>query len=65
MTSPGHIGSGCTPLSTLMPGSEPAFSITLTSDVPSLAFWRMVSSYRMTPEIYFVIASLARNINSR
>ena len=44
MTSPGQFGSGCTPLSTLMPGSEPAFSITLTSGVPSLAFWRMVSS---------------------
>ena len=44
MTSPGENGSGCKPLSTLMPGSEPAFSITLTSGVPSLAFWRMVSS---------------------
>ena len=44
MTSPGQFGSGCTPLSTLMPGIEPAFSISLTSGVPSLAFWRMVSS---------------------
>ena len=44
MTSPGQNGSGLVPLSTLMPGSEPAFSISLTSGVPSLAFWRMVSS---------------------
>ena len=29
---------------TLMPGTAPACSISLTSGVPSLAFWRMVSS---------------------
>ncbi len=44
MTSPGENGSGFVPLSTLMPGSEPAFSISFTSGVPSFAFWRMVSS---------------------
>jgi hypothetical protein len=44
MTSPGENGSGLVPLSTLMPGSAPAFSISLTSGLPSLAFWRMVSS---------------------
>ena len=40
----GENGSGLVPLSTLMPGSAPAFSISLTSGVPSLAFCRMVSS---------------------
>ncbi len=44
MTSLGQNGSGLGPLSTLMPGKDPAFSITLTKGVPSLAFWRMVSS---------------------
>ena len=44
ITSPGQNGSGFVPLSTLMPGSAPACSISLTSGVPSLAFWRIVSS---------------------
>src|SRR5262245_28971478 len=43
-TPPGANGNGFVPLSTLMPGIAPAFSITLTSGVPSLAVWRMVSS---------------------
>ena len=42
--SPGQAGSGLAPASTLMPGIEPAASISLTSGVPSAAFWRMVSS---------------------
>ena len=50
MVSPWLNGSGLVPLSTLMPGSAPAASISLVSGVPSLAFWRMVSSYRITPE---------------
>ena len=37
-------GSGLVPLSTLIPGSDPVFSISLTSGVPSLASCRMVSS---------------------
>jgi hypothetical protein len=44
ITSPGQNGSGVVPLSTLMPGIAPAASINFTSGVPSLAFWRMVSS---------------------
>ncbi len=44
ITSFGQNGSGLVPLSTLMPGIAPAFSISLTSGVPSLAFCRMVSS---------------------
>ena len=51
IVSPGQNGSGLAPASTLMPGSAPAASMILASGVPSLAFWRMVSSYRMTPEM--------------
>ena len=44
MTSPGQLGSGLTPSSTLMPGIEPAFLMISTSGVPSLAFCQIVSS---------------------
>ena len=47
----GQPGSGLVPLSTLMPGIEPAFLMISTSGVPSFAFCQMVSSYRMTPEM--------------
>ena len=40
----GQPGSGLVPSSTLMPGMAPAFSMTSTSGVPSLAFCQMVSS---------------------
>ena len=33
----------------LAAGSEPASLMIFASGVPSLAFWRMVSSYRMIP----------------
>jgi hypothetical protein len=44
MTSPGQKGRGFVPLSTLMPGNAPAFSMIVTSGVPSAASWRIVSS---------------------
>jgi hypothetical protein len=53
------------PASTLMPGSAPVASIFWTSGRPSLAFWRIVSSKRMTPEMWLRIASMAVNIISR
>ena len=37
--SPSVPKSGCTPLSTLMPGMMPCFFITSTNGVPSAAFW--------------------------
>src|ERR1700738_4601265 len=65
MTSPGENGSGFVPLSTLMPGSAPVLAITLTRGVPSFALWRIVSSYRMTPEMHLDMASVARKRSSR
>src|SRR5580700_868944 len=65
MTSPGQNDSAFVPLSTLMPGSDPPPAISLTSGVPSRADWRIVSSYRMTPEMYFDMASVERNKSSR
>jgi hypothetical protein len=44
ISSFGQPGSGCVTSSTLMPGMEPACSITLTSGVPSFAFCQIVSS---------------------
>ena len=44
MTSPGASASGLVPASTLMPGMEPESEMILTSGVPSLDFWRSVSS---------------------
>ena len=64
-SSPGHCGSACVPSSTLMPGIAPACSISLTSGVPSFAFCQIVSSYRITPETYLLIASVERNSISR
>lgn len=57
--------SALAPVSTLIPGMEPAAFMMSTSGVPSLAFWRIVSSYRMTPEMCDFIASVERNSISR
>ena len=65
MVSPGKPGIGWADLSTLMPGIEPACSMSLTSGVPSLAVWRIVSSNRITPEMCSFIAFCERNMNSR
>ena len=54
MVSPGKPGRGAVPLSTLIPGTAPASSISFTSGVslpPSAAFWNRVSSNRITPEM--------------
>ena len=47
--SPGNSASGFAPVSTLIPGIEPAASRTLTKGTPSSDAWRIVSSNRMTP----------------
>src|ERR1700679_3158679 len=52
MVSPGNPGSGFAPKSTLMPGIIPAFARYAGNGTPSLVFWWMVSSYRITPLIY-------------
>ena len=62
-TSLAQKGSGFVPLSTLMPGMAPAFSISLTRGVPSLAFCRIVSSKRMTPEMYLATSALRNSIS--
>ena len=47
--SPGEPASGFAPVSTLMPGTMPWLESTSASGVPPELFWRMVSSYMMTP----------------
>ncbi len=47
--SPSASASGFAPMSTLMPGMIPFAVSTSRSGVPSAAFWRSVSSKRMTP----------------
>ena len=47
--SPGQSARFFAPASTLMPGRIPALFRTSTKVVPSADFWRIVSSYRMTP----------------
>src|SRR5688572_993236 len=64
MTSPGQNGSGFAPRSTLMPGATPFSFKIFTSGVPSAAFWRIVSSYRITPLMYSAMRG-ARNSSSR
>ena len=49
----------------LYAGERPVAVILSTSARPSLAFWRMVSSNRITPEMWLRIASRAVNIISR
>ena len=65
MTSPLQNCSGLVLPSTLMPGSAPVSAMIFASGVPSFAFWRSVSSNRMTPEIAVFIASVERNSISR
>src|SRR6266850_7879693 len=48
----GASGRSTRPLSTLMPGMMPFFCRNSGKGVPSLAFWRAVSSNRITPEMY-------------
>ena len=62
--SPSASASGLAPRSTLMPGMMPWSSRIFTSGVPSVAFWRMVSSKRITPLMKsaapFVVKSISR-----
>ena len=48
----GKPASGFAPVSTLMPGTMPSFARYCGNGVPSLVFWRIVSSYRITPLMY-------------
>ena len=50
-SSPGAPASGFVPRSTLMPGRMPWRASSCGKGVPSSAFWRMVSSNRITPLI--------------
>ena len=47
--SPGNPARGFAPVSTLIPGIDPASRITSTKVRPSSADWRIVSSNRITP----------------
>ena len=50
--SPSACASGFAPLSTLIPGMTPFEASSSGNGVPSSAFWRIVSSKRMTPLMY-------------
>jgi hypothetical protein len=62
--SPSAPASGLAPRSTLMPGMMPWASSSSTRREPSEAFWRMVSSNRITPLMKsaapFVVKSISR-----
>jgi hypothetical protein len=64
ITSSGANGSGFVPLSTLIPGMIPLSASSFASGVPSLAFWRIVSSKRITPLMNsshpFAVKSISR-----
>src|SRR5258706_11055756 len=64
IVSPFASASGFAPRSTLIPGRMPWSLRIFTSGAPSAAFWRMVSSYRITALMYFA-APGARNSSSR
>src|SRR5882762_9324663 len=50
--SPGESARSTVPLSTLMPGMMPFFARYWGKGMPSAAFWRAVSSNRITPDTY-------------
>jgi hypothetical protein len=52
IVSPSACARGFAPLSTLMPGMTPFEASSSGNGVPSSAFWRIVSSNRMTPLMY-------------
>ena len=51
IVSPTVSARGFAPVSTLMPGMIPLLSRSFGNGIPSSVDWRMVSSYRITPEM--------------
>ncbi len=64
IVSPSVSANGFAPVSTLIPGMIPLLSSSSGNGVPSEADWRIVSSYRITPEMNSSAPSVVKS-NSR
>jgi hypothetical protein len=62
IVSPSASARGFAPVSTLMPGMIPLLSSSFGNGVPSSVDWRIVSSYRITPEMYSSAPSVVNSI---